>query len=712
MTEILDHEPPPIGDDLARSNLLLKTVTRALGQYFRDAEPGVLFSQLLGDLLALTSSRIGYIAEVRHEDGRPYLQTRAISDVAWDEATRRQYREEAVGGDGLEFRNMATLFGWGVLERSTVISNDPAGDPRGARVPAGHPRLETFMAIPIVRGSEMIGQLAVADRPGGYDEELVAFLEPFTSAVGNLIEAYRGERERRAAQDELRRSKQWYEALVANLSDLVSVHEADGTLRFASSAAAKLLGRYPRPGTDVASYIHPDDLPGALDTFAAVLRGERRTDEPFEFRILDVDGEYRTLQSIGEDLRGDDAIGGVVVTSRDVTEQVLAEQRLAATTSQLATLVSSLRDGVLFVDDRGDIVVANQAFCRIFAQRVAPESLAGRAASVTRQFATPLVEDPARFSARIDECYAAGVAQVGEELRFTDGRTMERDYLPINLGGERRGHLWLYRDVTERKLVEAQRLRILQREREMRAATEQQNESLRELAELKDDFVAMVSHELRTPLTSVVGFTGLLLEDDASLNDEQREFLAAIDRNANRLLRLVGDLLLLARLEAGSQQLAIAAVDPSALVASVVESLRPEADERSVTLSTSISAPPVVYVDPGRIEQVLSNLLSNAVKFTAPGGRAEVEVTCDERWWTIAVRDNGIGIPIEEQPQLFQRFYRGSNARAAATPGTGLGLVISKAIVELHGGAIDLESAAGIGTTVTIRLPVPERPPA
>ncbi len=712
MNDSLDRHATPSADDLARRNVLLGSVNRALEGYLRDVEPGRLFDGLLADLLALTGSPHGYIAELLHGADGPYLQICAASDGSSDEPAREPDREPdpepARHGSGRPRWNPDALLGRGIHRRSVVIANDARNDTRLGPPPSGGLDLDSVCVIPIVREERLVGQVAIADRAGGYDASLVDFLVPFTSALGSLIDAFRADRERSEAADELARSKQWYEALVANMSDLVSVHAKDGSLRYASPAAAKLLGRYPEVGTDVSRYVHPEDLEGALAAFAAVATGERGPDEPFAFRILDAGGRYRTLQSIGEDLSGDPAIKGIVVTSRDVTGQVEAERRLLEAGTQLATLVSTLHDGVLFVDDDRRIVVANEAFCRLFCRPGRPDELVGRPAAEARHFAEDLFEDPGEFSKRIDECYRAGVAHLGEELSFSDGRTLERDFLPMPFAGGRRAYLWLFRDVTERKLADAERVSMLKLEREHRAATEQQNKALREVSELKDDFVAMVSHELRTPLTSVVGFTGLLLEEGEALTGEQREFLAAIDRNANRLLRLIGDLLLLARLEAGSQHLAITAVDPAPLVEALVESFAPEAEQRRIGLSCSLAGPPVVYIDSGRIEQVISNLLANACKFSAAGGTVAVAVDHDGDWWVVTVSDDGIGIPLDEQQRVFERFYRASNSRASATPGTGLGLVISRAIVELQGGSVELDSAPGRGTTVAIRLPIRE----
>ena len=184
-------------DELSEANLLLESVARTLGEHFRDREPKELFSQLLQDLLTLTSSEFGYIAEVLHDGDHgaaPYLRTWAITDISWNAETRELYRLHAKLGGGMEFRNLDTLFGWGLREGGRlVIANDAATDPRCSGRPDGHPPLDSFAAIPVRRGPALVGQIAVANRPGGYDETLVRRLGPFTSAVGNLIEAYRVE---------------------------------------------------------------------------------------------------------------------------------------------------------------------------------------------------------------------------------------------------------------------------------------------------------------------------------------------------------------------------------------------------------------------------------------------------------------------------------------------------------------------------------------
>src|SRR3954447_9329776 len=228
----------------------------------------------------------------------------------------------------------------------------------------------------------------------------------------------------------------------------------------------------------------------------------------------------------------------------------------------------------------------------------------------------------------------------------------------------------------------------------------------RELDRLKDEFVATVSHELRTPLTSMMGFLEMLREGEAGeLTDEQRRFLAIVYRSSERLQRLVGDLLFVARLDANGLQLQFADVRVDEIVGESIESAAALARSREIDLRADVRPVPHVWADKERLAQLVSNLISNAIKFTPAGGTVTARVYSDGDDAVIEVEDTGIGIPTGEQSRLFQRFFRSSTATEQAIPGTGLGLVISKAIAEAHGGSIAVRSATGAGTTFTVRLP-------
>jgi signal transduction histidine kinase len=228
----------------------------------------------------------------------------------------------------------------------------------------------------------------------------------------------------------------------------------------------------------------------------------------------------------------------------------------------------------------------------------------------------------------------------------------------------------------------------------------------RELDRLRDSFVAAVSHELRTPLTSISGFLEMLRDEEASLGESGRMYLDVIRRSTDRLQRLVEDLLLVAQIEAHRLELVLVNVGLDDVAAAAVEAAQPSAADREVDLRLELDGGPTVRADPDRMAQVLDNLISNAVKFTDAGGAVTVSVVKNGAFARIAVTDTGVGIPIDEQGQLFSSFFRASTATRQAIPGTGLGLVIVRAIVEQHGGTVDLESREGKGTTVTVTLPI------
>ncbi len=230
----------------------------------------------------------------------------------------------------------------------------------------------------------------------------------------------------------------------------------------------------------------------------------------------------------------------------------------------------------------------------------------------------------------------------------------------------------------------------------------------KELDSQKSDFVSSVSHDLRTPLTSIIGYVDLLTEPGAEpLSDDQRTMMGNIDRNAKRLASLIDDLLRVSRLEAGQFSMTFVPVRLQEITAAVIATMRPIAADRRINLELcQPDAPVVVAADREQLERAVVNLVTNAIKFTPSGGRVELTLTTDGTEASIVVTDTGCGIPEVETPRVFERFFRSSAPENQVVPGTGLGLAITKAIIDQHGGSIELRSSVGAGTTVTATLPV------
>jgi len=231
-----------------------------------------------------------------------------------------------------------------------------------------------------------------------------------------------------------------------------------------------------------------------------------------------------------------------------------------------------------------------------------------------------------------------------------------------------------------------------------------------EAERLKDEFFGMVSHEMRTPLTSIIGYAELLADfEGENLSEQGRGFLGVIERNARREMRLVGDLLALVRIEAGTFSVEPESIELTEVARQAADAAAPRAEQQKVTLTASLEPLGVNSGDPHRLGQVFDNLLSNAIKFTPDGGRVDLRVARQDGAAIVEVSDSGIGIPEAEQKRLFDRLYRASSATDRHIPGLGLGLTIVRAIVEAHGGTVSVESIEGEGTTFRVELPL--RPP-
>ena len=240
------------------------------------------------------------------------------------------------------------------------------------------------------------------------------------------------------------------------------------------------------------------------------------------------------------------------------------------------------------------------------------------------------------------------------------------------------------------------------------ASFAEMSRQLAELDRLKAEFVSVASHELKTPINVILGYAQLLREGlYGPQTDGQRKVAAVLEQQAQTLSRLVKQLLDVTRLEAGVAKLDIRPVQLTKMLKELEQAFRVLADQRGIRFHLMLhdGTPEVVNWDHDRINEVLGNLLSNAFKFTERGGEVELTVFPVEDGIQMDVHDTGAGIPPEQLPRVFEKFYQADNQAAAAHGGTGLGLAIARQIVEAHNGSISVESTPGVGTVFTIVLP-------
>ncbi len=386
-----------------------------------------------------------------------------------------------------------------------------------------------------------------------------------------------------------------------------------------------------------------------------------------------------------------DAVGAIthfVAVKEDITQRKQAEAEMERqyreadhARSEMRAVLDAVGEAILLVAPDGRFLSVNQKVSALFG--IGSEEILGRCFDELGMQIDLIFQDPAGFKSQVLETVADTEKQFTQTVlqRWPERRELELFSTPVRgTAGDYWGRLFVFRDVTHERQVDR----------------------------MKTDFISLVSHELRTPLTSIKGFTDLILEGDAGeVREEQREYLSIVKQNADRLVSLINELLDISRIESGRVQLQLAPVRMQEVVDLVVASLSPQIQQKSQALHVRV-APELLPVlgDRDRLTQVLTNLLSNAHKYTPAGGSIRVEAKSQDNQVVVSVTDNGIGISPEDQKNLFTKFYRVDSSLTRQIGGTGLGLAIVKSIVELHGGAVSVESQPGQGSTFSFTMPV------
>ncbi len=386
----------------------------------------------------------------------------------------------------------------------------------------------------------------------------------------------------------------------------------------------------------------------------------------------------------------------VITAHQNVTDLKLAQQAFAQSQQRLQTVVDTVVDGIFVADEKGVIESVNPAFCDIFGFQ--PESIVGQ--SIQALMPEPYNKQYMRYIRRHRSVNSRRYAEVGHEVV---GLRRTGDTFPLYLAMSRAyvGNRWIFtgivQDLTPRKRMEHE---ILEREK-----LQIQLKKERELVELKNRFMSMISHELRTPLSVIQLSSDFMRRYSDRMSDvEKEEAISTIQTQVQHLENMVDDVSALSRAETLDTGIRTETIDLLDLCRDVVANAQMLAsDTHTIQFGGASTCEPIIG-DTKLLRQAFSNLLSNAVKYSDEGTTIYFAVTCFTDTVHISVRDEGIGIPEEDQAKLFEPFHRASNVEARQ--GTGLGLAVTKRAIELHGGNITFKSNANDGTTFTIELPL------
>lgn len=364
-------------------------------------------------------------------------------------------------------------------------------------------------------------------------------------------------------------------------------------------------------------------------------------------------------------------------------------EQLAHSLSMMRATLDSTTDAIVVTDEEGRVIGFNEKYVQMLGS--SREEIDSTDAEQLRGMFSRQFKDPAQFLIRIKEIYASAFPETFDILEFASGRIFERYSKVQSIENRSVGRVWSFRDITERKRAE-------EKLHAAKIAAEKASRA-------KDNFLALLSHELRTPLTPALAAASYLAEHK-DLLPEFREEVTAIWRNIQLEARLIDDLLDVTRITRGKIELRQEAVDAHRLLRNAVEIAQKDMLEKQIELALELHAiAHHVWADPVRIQQVFWNIVNNAVKFSNNGGRVTIRTSNDNAHFVLEISDTGIGIEHEMQGRIFQAFDQGEPSITRQFGGLGLGLTISKTLLELHGGNIRVQSEGkNRGTTFRIIL--------
>lgn len=513
----------------------------------------------------------------------------------------------------------------------------------------------------------------------------------FYDGAGNkmLVGVIRDLTLRHQAEEALRKSEARYRLLAENSTDMISRHSPDMEFLYVSPACKNLLGYDPSEliGRSAYEFFHLSDLAGLKKHYATISEAAKSSSLTYRMRCLD--GSYIWFETTSKIVEHPEtgAVLEIVAVSRDVTERKQVEAALLSSEERFRLVFSDAAIGIALYDNSGKFIEVNSAFSEIL----------GYTESQLRDMTIRDITHPEDLEKEIpliEQGRSGEISSYHIEKRYIKSNgEIAWVNLTVSMLRDPEGKL-LYRlgtieEIGDRKRAEAEILKALAREKE--------------LSEMKSRFVSIVSHEFRTPLTTIQSAANIL-EEFPCTEAEKQELFGQIKDAITQMIRLLEDVLFIGRAEAIKMPFNPTWFDLVEFCRTLVIELEISMGKTHSVVLRDREDCSWVRLDKKLLRQILSNLLSNAIKYSPPGSTINFDLTRRSGEITFKIKDSGLGIPPEDKPHLFEFFHRAGNVRTI--PGTGLGLAIVKKCVDLHGGAIAVESKIGEGTTFSVTLPL------
>jgi PAS domain S-box-containing protein len=513
-------------------------------------------------------------------------------------------------------------------------------------------------------------------------------------------------------------TRQLLASIVESSDDAIFSADMDGAITSWNGGAERIFGY---AAQEVIG--HPVSvlyLSGNVDEMPAILQRIRSGESVDHYETVrrHKDGSRISVSLTISPIRDEAGlIIGASKIARDITEikRLIEREQVSRAESRFRKLLEAAPDAIFEVDTQGKIILLNQAAEKMFGydreellgfnvDTLVPAAMRGahgkRRSSYTNEPQTRPMGTGLELKAQRRDGSLFPV-----EISLSPNRTEEG--LRV---------IALVRDISERKHAENQ-IRAVREQYNLELAAkneqlEARNQDVEKANRLKSEFLANMSHELRTPLHTIIGFSELMAEEiEGPLNPKYKRFIEHVLQDSRHLLELINEVLDLSKIEAGQLNLQLGPCNFADCAAEVLIGIRQQAAVKHITVQICDPFQIFINADRLRVKEILYNLLSNAVKFTPNGGDVRLESVVQDRFLEVVISDTGIGIPIEEHVAVFENFYQARNTLRGTRGGTGLGLPITKKLIELHGGRIWLDSQPGNGSRFSFTLPLTAQKP-
>ncbi|MFY8020287.1 MAG: PAS domain S-box protein [Bacteroidia bacterium] len=676
-------------EEVQFKNNLVQAISEAQLAFINSSNPGQALGIIMDRLIELTGSEFGFIGEVQTDSaGIPSLLTHFLTDISWDDKHRKMYNEAKK--DGLRFSNLNTLFGHTIKTGEMLISNHPKTDPKSGGLPLGHPPLNSYLGMPLFSGDKLIGMVGLANRPAGYDLQLIETFKPIWTASASIIQSYLHQKKLRDTKLELESSEGQLKAILTSMEDLVLELNKDVEIvqfwnNESDSSQLKI-------GLEIGRKLKDFDEPFQSDSLHQVIK------EVFD------DGKTRVLELCGTKDNNltwyqfkisriaDSNQPKVSMLIQDISNRKNVEKEVERLKDFYELLLNNLPIDVVVLSRNHTYLYVNHKAISDAERR---EWVIGKDDfDYSRKYGLPMEYVLARRNMFNHVIQHKEMIEFEEEYKdkFPDGSSkwVLRFFTPIiDSKGEVDHILGFGLDITERKRAELDILTNLDRQKE--------------LNELKNKFVSTISHEFRTPLATIRSSMDLmdLYTDKKDIQILKiKDFIGVVNNEIQILTSLLNDVLLLGRHEARQTPFHPKKNNLMLVLQNVINQNFRFVKNQHIHIQSSSSIMDSEF-DEKLISHILSNMISNAIKYSEEDVLVDMNQNKEES--IISIKDKGIGIPHEDIHKLFNSFFRASNSQDFQ--GTGLGLVIVKNFVEMHNGKIEVISEEGKGSEFIITLP-------